>query len=826
MPTPTLRRAATPRTSVSTGLLWLLTVAWFALPAPVAMAAVETPKLAAAIPGSGAAPGGTATLELTLTIAPLHHVYAPTSPQGLPLTLVLEEVAGVTAGQLRHPAPKVRFEPLFEGDVHEFEGAVVLQQDLDVAADAAPGRRVVRGKIVLQVCDASVCVQRELPFESSFEVAADSPVVAEPAAAAPTAATGFSFGRTATKALERATLHGVRYDAEGAGGASLVFDLEIAAAYYTYAPTTPSSFALPLAVEFAAKDVTAQGSLVHPDPEVHVDETLGETFHKLKGRFAVRQAFAVRDGGARTIVGKLVGQACDESTCQDFELPFEVDVPAAAPGGAVEASGTAGPDGPDVPDGATAAGVGAEPRESLGGFLLKAALAGLLALLMPCVFPMIPITVSVFTKQAAGKKGSALGMALVYGLAIIAAFTGIGLLAAVLLGAGAANAIGANPWLNAIFGLLFVVFGLSMLGAFEIRLPSFLVSSAAAAQSRSSGLAQIFFMAIVFAATSFTCTAPFVGTLLVTAAGGDYTFPILGMVTFSGVLALPFIGLAAAPSALGSLPAAGSWMNTAKIVLGLLEIGFALKFFSNTDLVLDLQLLTRPSYLACWVAIGAIITLYLLGRVRLGYDAGDEPVGAYRVMAAVVFGWLTLYLASGFVGTRFGDTIEGLLPPSHYGVAETSWNDAAPLVANPDAEARSGAHTTLVAGLPYYDSYAPARAAAIAAGTPLFLDFTGITCVNCRAMEERVFPLPAAREQLGRFTRVQLYVDKGAEKKWNADMQEERFGTAAQPYYVVLDPRDESVLGVYEGYASTPSMVDDFIAVLARANEAFAAKQP
>ncbi len=662
-----------------------------------------------------------------------------------------------------------------------------------------------------------------------------------------TASGAFAATPKLSPLTNRVKMHSAKIEPEKAapgGSAKVVIDFEVMPGYHAYAPSTPSSFALKLEVKLPEDSkFKLDGALVHPTPKVHVDQDLGETFHELTGRFKIEQPIRLPADAKSKLdfQGTLSGQACDNNSCDNFDIPLELDVTAdpsatdvtatAKPDAAAEnangtQAGAANGTGSGSAGGSEAtAGAGADPtavpnttdslalpktpaNSSLFAFLLTAIGAGLISLLMPCVFPMIPITVSVFTKQAAGSRGSQVRLAAIYGISIIVVFTAIGVLCSIIGGAGGANTIGSNPWINLVLGALFVVFALSLLGAFELRLPSFLINKAAAAQDKATGVAQVVLMAIVFTLTSFTCTVPFVGGLLVQAATGEYTWPLLGMLAFSSTFALPFFLLALSPGLMSSLPSAGNWMNSAKIVMGLVEFAFALKFMSNADLVWNLEILTRPAYLSAWVVIGLVVTLYLLGRLKVGYDLNEEPIGPYRMVLALLFGSTTLYLATGFLGTRFGDTIEGLLPPSEYGMVAKGG-------------ASSGGGEERLAFLP---SYKEGLALAKQQNKPLFIDFTGITCVNCRAMEERVFPLPEVRQRLEQFVRVQLYVDKGPEKDFNKELQLTRFRASAQPYYAVLDPKNEETLEVYPGYASTPEMRAEFIAKLDSAAKKFAAR--
>lgn len=748
-----------------------------------------------------AAPGATVTLKLTAKIAAGQHAYAPSSPGGAPLSIQYSEKSGLEPqGDLRFPPPRKTLDPILkEQMVHLLEGTAVLEQDFKVPA-AAKGSLPLRGTLVIQACDDRTCKMERHAFDVALAVgeAATSATPAPPAPenpVVPQLVPGLPGALPKAKPTDRVTVS-ARVEPERVkpgATAALVVTVHVLPTMHIYAPGSPSSYGVPTQLRLALPaGVTKAGEPQFPAHTVVVDEALEQTYFEYEGdtEIVVRQPLAVAAGakGELRIDGVVEGQACDESTCSDFVVPIPVVLiadPLAADAPPVAAT----------PPSAAPAPAPARGRPGLGAFLLQALIAGLLSLTMPCVFPMIPITVSVFTKQAAGGRSQSLYLAAVYALSIVAVFTTLGVAASVFVGSQAANQFGTNAWVNLCLALLFVVFALSLLGAFELKLPDFLVRGAADAQMKSSGVAQVVMMAVVFTLTSFTCTVAFVGTLLVQAAQGDYLWPILGMLTFSATFALPFFLLALFPTLMSSLPKAGGWMNTAKVAMGLLELAFAMKFFSNADLKWKLELLTRPNVLASWVAIGAITTLYLLGRIRTAYDDEQPSLGPTRMVMAVLCGWMTVYLSTGFVGNTFGNTIEGLLPPAEYG------RHGAPVAGAGESAPR----------LEFLQSYAEAKKVAIAEGRPLFIDFTGLLCANCRAMEQRVFPLPEVRKELARYVRVQLWVDDGPDAEFNAEFEIKLTGSAAQPYYVMLDPRSETKLDEFEGYANNADRVADFV---------------
>ncbi len=305
-------------------------------------------------------------------------------------------------------------------------------------------------------------------------------------------------------------------------------------------------------------------------------------------------------------------------------------------------------------------------------FLFASALGGLFALVMPCVWPMVPITVNFFIKQGQGGAGrkKATGLAFVYCLSIIGVFTAVGVLFSFFFSASSLQNLANNPWLNLFVAGLFVIFGLSLLGLFELRLPSFLLNASAQNEGRG-GLVGVFFMALTLTITSFTCTFPVVGGLLVMAAGGDFFYPIVGLATFATVIAFPFLLLALSPGLISKMPRSGDWMNAVKIVGGLVEIGAALKFINTAELayvVPEDAWFDASVILTCWIALSVVCGLYLLGIFRTDHDHGDVKVGTGRIIFGAVFLGLAIYMAPALFGRPpksliWDRLIVGILPP-------------------------------------------------------------------------------------------------------------------------------------------------------------------
>ena len=437
------------------------------------------------------------------------------------------------------------------------------------------------------------------------------------------------------------------------------------------------------------------------------------------------------------------------------------------------------------------------------GFLLLAAGFGALSLLTPCVFPMIPLTVSFFAAAKHDKK-STLKLASLFGLGIMGTYTGLGLLLTFLLGAAGASMFASSPVVNLVVGLFFVVFALSLLGAFNIVLPPDIVNNLDNRARHIKGPFGVMLMGVAFTATAFTCTVQFVGTLLIAALKGQVFWPILGMLVFSFVFALPFFLLALFPQYLSFFRGkSGPWMKQVLAVFGVMELMAAMKFISNADVFWGWGIFTRETILASW-ALGAlgIVFLILYQWPRGGMPWGGVSTKRTLVSAVVVAGGV--YVAMGSAGKELDAWTEAFMPPSlkevQYG--QNSYGGALPedMVSN-----------QLVDELPWKATLAEALVEAKKTGKPIFLDFTGYTCVNCRWMEKRVFPHKEVYNLLkNNFVVAKLYTDGGPHAEENQQVQVERFQTLALPFYVVLTPSN-AVVNRYGGIMSNPADFAQFL---------------
>lgn len=458
-----------------------------------------------------------------------------------------------------------------------------------------------------------------------------------------------------------------------------------------------------------------------------------------------------------------------------------------------------------------------EEHKTLWGIFIAGFVGGLAALLMPCIFPMLPLTVSFFTKGS--EKGKAFQRAALYGFFIILIYVVLGLLVTIIFGADALNSLSTNGIFNFFFFLLLVAFAASFLGAFEITLPSSWVNKMDA-NSDKGGVAGLFFMAGTLALVSFSCTGPIIGTLLVQAATtGALLGPAVGMFGFSLALAIPFALFALFPSAMNKLPKSGGWLNSVKVVLGFLELAFALKFLSNVDLAYHWEWFDREIFLSLWIVIFGMMGIYLLGKLRFSHDSPLAFISVPRLFLATIVLAFTIYLIPGMWGAPL-KSISAFLPPQ-----ETQDFDlyTASLLGGKQTETNDGPHKYAdkfhePLKLNVYFDYDEGMAAAKKLNKPVMIDFTGHACVNCRKMEANVWPDKDVYKMLNNdYVLIQLYVDDKTElapadvavtpegkklttigKKWS-DLQARKFQSNSQPFYVLLDPKTESLLAPPQG---------------------------
>ena len=429
--------------------------------------------------------------------------------------------------------------------------------------------------------------------------------------------------------------------------------------------------------------------------------------------------------------------------------------------------------------------------QGIAGFLLVAFGFGLASIFTPCVFPMIPITMSYFLNRQSGGRRDSVIQAVVFCLGIIVLFSGLGIVLTAALGPFGVVQLGSNRWVNAFISLLFIVFGLSLLGAFEINIPSSILTRLNQSADKG-GFAGTLLMGLTFSLASFACVGPFVGTLLAASVGGGGARPVFGMLSFSAGLALPFFLLALFPSYLKRLPRSGGWMMRVKVVMGFVILAASLKYLSSLDQVMQWGFLTRDRFLAAWIVLFAMAGLYLLGFVRLEGIKPDEPMGIARLLVGMAFLIFAISLAPGMFGGRLGD-LEAFVP-----VAGDSGGGPA-----------GGGSPTALAWMK--NQYREALDRARREGKLVFVNFTGYACANCHWMKANMFTRPEIAGALGNFVLVDLYAD-GTDQasEDNQKLELEKFNTVAEPYYAILDP-DEKVIATFPGLTRDPAEFTAFL---------------
>ena len=447
-------------------------------------------------------------------------------------------------------------------------------------------------------------------------------------------------------------------------------------------------------------------------------------------------------------------------------------------------------------------------EQTLWQTFLEGLAGGFIAFLMPCIFPMVPLTVSFFTKRA-GSRRKGIGQAIIYGLSIIIIYVAFGLLITLLFGSAKLNELSSSGWFNIAFFILLVVFAISFFGAFEITLPSSFVNKIDQKADSSGGLGGIFFMAASLALVSFSCTGPIIGTLLVQAsAKGEILAPAIGMFGFALALALPFTLSAIFPGFLNSMPKSGSWLNSVKVCLGFLELALALKFLSAADLVWHWEWFDREIFLALWIVIFILQGIYLLGKIKFSHDSDLPYVSVPRLFFAILSLAFGVYLVPGLWGAPV-NVLSGIAPPMHTQDFILGGNTAAAVSAGASGFPSKVKYDDVLHPPHGFNSFfdlEEGMAYAKRINKPVLIDFTGHACVNCRKMEDKVWVDPeVARLIKEEFVLIQLYVDERgikmpAEKvhyskllrtntsdlgRWNSDFQATQYNSNSQPFYVM-----------------------------------------
>jgi thiol:disulfide interchange protein len=692
------------------------------------------------------------------------HLYSTTQPPGGPVQTVIG-VAGdefVMTGGVRVRDPDLAPDNNFNIITETYSDSATFT--LPITARVA-GKRTLHVRVHYQTCTDRYCLP---PADEALDLAVQlAPGVLTPAAAAPPAA---------KPAVVPAMLaHPIVWTLSTEAGPlqqgkpfRAAPHAAIPPGWHLYSTTEPAGGPKPTTFIVAGDS----SFVITGPPGGRVPErALDQNFNIITETYADSITFALpiaaRVAGARTLRLGVRYQACTDTFCH----PPRTDTIAAAvelaPG---DANAVVPPYTPAVAAAGDTPGPGGRTTQSLVLFLWLAAGMGALSLLTPCVFPMIPITVSYFTRTRETARGHPARNAAVYAAGIIATFTVLGMAIAILVGAGGINRFAANPWINLLVTGIFVAFALNLFGVYEIGLPASVLTRLDAVTRRAGGseTAGILLMGLTFTLTSFTCTTPFVGTLLVMAAQGSWIWPLAGLLVFSAVFALPFFLLALMPSAVARLPRSGEWLQSVKVVMGFVELATAMKFLSNADLVLRWGVFSRTVVLAVWLGLGLLTALYLVGLVGRPAGAASLRPGPVRIMVTLATLLITGYLALGLSGRRMGE-LESFLPPPEGAVA--------------------GGETAVKGELSWHvNDFEGGLALARNEHKAVLVDFTGYTCTNCRWMEANMFPRPEVSREMAKFVRVRLYTDgEGELYQRQQKMEQDKLGTVALPYYAIVD---------------------------------------
>jgi len=823
-------------------------------------------------PATGLSVGDEVTLTIEATIDPGFHVY---SAQQLPQMMMLaatfdldEEASGVEiAAPLTDQGHKeTAFDDIFEADISLYHDKVTYLQKVRITA---PNPRLV-GYLRYQTCDDSRCIPGtydvSIPIQATAAVAPDPspapaptpepepepqqqpqnepqptqtetppPVIsAEPLIPAPTPEQVPSGGMIdAVDWQIEITPKGMPKVGDVV---TITFSGEIDPGFHVYSavpPAQPAGLPTTFNLDETARDVEVVGILAEMGEPIDTYDEIFETDVRYYGERVVFSQEVRITGASPRLEGYLSYQICDDSRCVVESLDF------------VEEWGSVAPEETALTEEAPA-----EESQSLWVLILQTFAFGLGSVLTPCVFPLIPLTVSFFTKQSTSRaKGIRNGIT--YGLSIITIYTVLGLLVALIFGPDSMRQLSVSPGFNiALFALIFV-FALSFLGMFEITLPSSW-STALSKGSDRGGLIGIFLMALTLAVVSFSCTGPLVFTALAEAANGEFIRPVIAMLSFSTAMALPFVIFSIFPGYLNSLPRSGGWLNSVKVVLGFLEMALAMIYLSRADLVMHWGLLDREIFLGAWIVIFLMLGLYLLGKLRLPHDDAVEKLSVPRLLLAMSAFWFVAYLVPGLWGAPL-PMLGGYMPESnsHMGVmmlegqvsvstqTTTIGGETNDICTYPNKISGHLAEGTPKGFCAFYD-LEQGMAYAREVGKPVFLDFTGHTCANCRYLEKNAWTDP----EIGNYIRneyvlVSLYTDdrmplpeveitpegkklRTVGDKW-IHFETTEYQQNAQPYYVLLDHEGKELIPP-TGY-SPPLDLQEYRDYFRRGLEAFQAQQ-
>jgi len=737
--------------------------------------------------------GCDATIVVKITCVEHWHVYAANLPESsflLPTEVEPDKSSNYTVvGKVIEPKPEFYHDDAADEDIFQHSKSFTLKRKIKITSKED---FTLKGRFSFQTCDESHCLP---PYDADFSLKVKGCGADEKKGAVfgtiDTEASGIEFPE------DKVTW---KFSVEQDGNeATIIADITCVEGWHIYAANIPNDeFGQATRIDLeASTNYSVVGKVGEPEPHFYHDEAADEDIYQHSGTIRLTRKIKIASKEDFILKGKFGFITCDDSHClPPYETDFSVEVKGSAD--AIAASN--------------------EPEDNEGGndrsvwtIFFLAFGSGLAALLTPCVFPMIPMTVSFFTKQSKS-KAQGIRNAVFYGISIIFIYVILGGVVTGFVPPDVINEISTGAGMNIFFFILLVIFAVSFMGAFEITLPSSWVNSADKASDKG-GFVGIFFMALVLALVSFSCTGPIVGTLLVESATIGGIVPIIGMFGFSLALALPFALFAAFPGWMNSLPKSGGWLTTVKVFLGFLELALAFKFLSNADLVLQGHLLERELFLAIWIGVFGVLAMYLFGFIQLPHDSPIANLSVGRVLLGVATVIFVVYLIPGLWGAPL-KLISGFPPPMSYsesphGVGSSRGGGSA---------AEHGPEGTHLGaqGLYLFHDLDEGLAYAKKVGKPAFLDFTGWACVNCRKMEENVWGKDGVLEIMkDKVVIISLYVDEKEElpleeqreveyapgkmrtlktigNKWSY-YQAKNYKTNTQPYYRMLGPNGEDL---------------------------------
>jgi thiol:disulfide interchange protein len=602
------------------------------------------------------------------------------------------------------------------------------------------------------------------------------------------------------------------FDAKAAAPGSQVlakFTGTIQPHWHVYSMTTPPGGPNPTTAGIADNPAVAGFKIYQSKPVRKLDPSFGidtETFSEQYVLLFDIELKKDATAGPANITGNVRYQTCNDTIClppkrKSAMAAITIDPSATAAAIAIPSGYTLVPtpvqaatSASSVATSANSAPIPAKPPADAGGFglfLLTAFAAGLAAIFTPCVFPMIPFTVSYFLNRQTGNKRDGVLHAVIFCLGIIVLFTGLGALLKAIAGPFGVVELGNSPWVNAFIAAVFIVFGLSLLGAYELTLPSGLLTKMNQA-SEGGGYLGTLLMGLTFTLTSFACIGPIVGPLLVASVQTSGLQPVFGMASFATGLAAPFFVLALFPSFLNKLPKSGGWLMRVKVVLGFMVLAISIKYLSSADQILQTDFISREMFLAAWVVLFALPGLYLLGFLRLEGIKPEDHLGVGRVLIAALFLTFSISLLPGLFGASLGN-VEAFIPVQATGPStlNQAGGTAAPVWMK--------------------NQYKEALAQARAENKLVFINFTGYACTNCHWMKANMFPRPEIAGLLKDFVLVDLYTDgTDAESERNQQLEEKRFHTVAEPFYAIVDP-DERTVATFPGLTRNASEFVTFL---------------